>query len=71
MKQTIASGLKALIRGLLVIIPIYLAILLLLKGMKSVGTLVSPFARLLPEWLPAEGLMSLLLCLAICIAVGA
>lgn len=71
MKQIMASALKALVRGLLIIIPIYLAILLLLKGMKSVGTLVSPFARLLPEWLPAEGLLSLLLCLAICIAVGA
>jgi uncharacterized membrane protein len=70
-KQIMASALKALVRGLLIIIPIYLAILLLLKGMKSVGTLVSPFARLLPEWLPAEGLLSLLLCLAICIAVGA
>ena len=71
MKQIMASALKALVRGLLIIIPIYLAILLLLKGMKSVGTLVSPFARILPEWLPAEGLLSLLLCLAICIAVGA
>lgn len=71
MKQTMTFALKALIRGLLIIIPIYLAILLLLKGMKSVATLVSPLARLLPEWLPAEQALSLLLFLAICIAVGA
>ena len=61
---------KALIRGLLIIVPVYLAVLLVLKGMQSVGKLVSPLAHLLPEWIPAQELLSLLLVLAICAAVG-
>jgi len=71
MKQALVFASKALIRGLLIIVPVYLAVLLLLKGMKSVANLVRPFAQLLPEWLPAEELLSLLLFLAICIFVGA
>jgi uncharacterized membrane protein len=42
----------------------------LLKGMKSVGQLVRPFARLLPDWFPAEQAMSLLLVLMICFLIG-
>ena len=71
MKQLMAILLRALFRGLLVIVPAYLAVLVLLKGMKSVANLVRPFTGLLPDWLPAEGLLSLLLVLAICIAFGA
>ena len=62
---------KWLVRGLLIVIPVYLAVLLMLKGMQSVAKLVSPFARLLPEWLPAEKLLSLLLVLGICVVIGA
>jgi uncharacterized membrane protein len=62
---------KALVRGLLIVIPVYLAVLLLLKGMKSVGNLVRPFAQILPDWVPAEQFLSLLLVLAICAAIGA
>lgn len=71
MKQALVFASKALIRGLLIIVPVYLAVLLLLKGMKSVANLVGPFTHLLPGWLPAEELLSLLLFLAICILVGA
>lgn len=71
MKQALAAVSKALIRGLLIVIPVYLAILLLLKGMKSVANLVRPFTALLPEWVPAEELLSLILVLAICAAIGA
>ena len=63
--------LKALIRGLLIVVPVYLAIILMLKGMKSVANLVSPFAKILPEWLPAEEFLSLLLVLAIVTMIGA
>jgi uncharacterized membrane protein len=59
-----------LVGGLLVVVPIYLTLLLLLKGMKSLGTLVRPFANLLPEWLPAEDVLSLLLILFICLLIG-
>jgi uncharacterized membrane protein len=70
MKQVMVFLSKALFRGLLIIVPVYLALLLLLKGMKSVANLVSPFAKLLPAWAPAEELLSLLLVLAICVAIG-
>ena len=49
----------------------YFAVLVLLKGMKSVANLVHPLAQLLPDWLPAEQFLSLLLVLAICVAIGA
>jgi uncharacterized membrane protein len=55
---------------LLVVVPIYLAILLLLKGMQSLGKLVKPFTRILPEWLPAEQILSLLVVMAICFVIG-
>ena len=71
MKQTMRAVWKALMRGLLIVVPVYLAILLLLKGMKSVANLVRPFTALLPDWVPAEELLSLLLVLAICAVIGA
>ena len=61
---------STLIGGLLIAVPVYLAVLLLLKGMKSVGSLVRPFAALLPDWVPAQGLLSLALVLALCFLVG-
>ena len=61
---------STLVGGLLIVVPAYLAVLLLLKGMKSVATLVRPFAALLPDWIPAENLFSLLLVLIICFLVG-
>jgi uncharacterized membrane protein len=71
MKQALAPLAKATLRGLLIVVPVYLAVLMLLKGMKSVANLVRPFAQLLPAWLPAEEVLSLLLFLAICAAIGA
>ncbi|WP_223503632.1 DUF502 domain-containing protein [Pseudomonas sp. GL-RE-29] len=70
MKQALGYFTKRVIAGLLVIIPIYLAILLLLKGMKSLGQLVRPFTQILPDWLPAEQLLSLILVLLICFLIG-
>ena len=60
----------AFVGGALVVLPIYLALLLVLKGMQAVVGLVRPVARVLPEWMPAESLLALLLLLAICFAVG-
>jgi len=70
MKQVGKFVLSALISGLLLVAPAYLAILLLLKGMQSVVGLVRPFAMLLPDWVPAEHFLSLLLILAICFLIG-
>jgi len=61
---------STLVGGLLIVVPAYLAVLLLLKGMKSAATLVRPFAALLPDWIPAENLFSLLLVLIVCFIVG-
>jgi len=61
---------SAFVTGLLIIAPIYLGVLLLLKIMQSMAGLVRPIARLLPDWLPAEGLLSLLLVLLVCLVVG-
>ena len=71
MRQFGQFVLSSLVRGLLIIIPLYLAVLLLLKAMKSLAGLVRPLAMLLPEWLPAERLLSLLLVLLVCFLVGA
>jgi uncharacterized membrane protein len=70
MKQALVFITRAFFSGLLIVVPIYLAILLLLKGMKSVVGLVHPLAALLPDWIPAETAMSLVLILGICVLVG-
>lgn len=70
MKQRLMFFGSSLLAGFLIVVPIYLAVLLLLKVMKSVVTLVQPVARLLPESVPAEMLLSLLLVLVICLLVG-
>ncbi len=61
---------STIVGGLFVVVPIYLAVLLLLKGMQSVGALVRPIAAMLPDGMRAEGLIALLLVLAICFVVG-
>ena len=62
---------NALLGGVLVVLPIYLAVLLLLKGAQSAATLIRPFTMLLPESLPAEKALSLLLVLTVCFLIGA
>ena len=61
---------NTVVGGFFIVVPVYLAVLLLLKGMQSVAGLVRPIAALIPDWLPAEGLLSLLLVLALCFLVG-
>jgi uncharacterized membrane protein len=62
---------STLIGGMFVVVPVYLAVLLLLKGMQSVVNLVRPIAALLPDAVPAAGLLSLLVVLGVCFVVGA
>lgn len=71
MKQFWKSVVQALAGGFLFLIPIYLAILLLLKAIKSLGRVVRPLSRLLPESFPAETVISLLIVLMLCLLVGA
>jgi len=70
MKPARSFVVSALISGLITVVPVYLAVLLLLKAMKSVLGLVSPFAKMLPDWLPAENILALLLVLFVCFLVG-
>jgi len=69
-KQSLNSLLKTLGAGILLVLPIYLAILMLLKALKSLGGLVRPLTHLLPGWFPAEAVVSLLLVLMLCLLVG-
>ena len=62
---------STVIGGVFIVVPLYLAVLLLLKGMKSAASLVRPVALLLPDWLPAEQFFSLVLVLVACFFVGA
>jgi len=71
MKTTFRFIVNSVGGGLLILIPIYLAVLLILKAMKSIAGLVQPLSRLVPDWLPAEKILSLLLVLVICFLVGA
>ena len=59
-----------LVGGVLVVLPIYLTVLVLLKGMQSAAALVRPFTILLPSWLPAENVLSLALVLVVCFLIG-
>jgi uncharacterized membrane protein len=45
---------NALVGGVLIVLPIYLAVLVLLKGMQSVAALVRPFTMLLPAFIIEE-----------------
>ena len=62
---------KSVVSGVLVIVPVYLAALLVGRVLQSLAGLVQPLAALLPDWLPAENLLALLLGLLICFLIGA
>ena len=70
MKKSLVFVARSVLGGLLVLVPVYLAILVLLKGMKTVAVLVRPFTFLLPDWFPAEKALSLVLVLLICFLIG-
>jgi uncharacterized membrane protein len=59
-----------IVAGFIVVAPVYLASLLLLKGMKTLLGLMAPVAKMLPKSVPAENLIALILVLVICFFVG-
>ena len=63
-------GWHALLTGFLVILPIYLTVLLLLKATKTAGGLVKPLVGLLPDWFPAQYVLSFLFVAILCFLVG-
>jgi uncharacterized membrane protein len=70
MNKVFQFSVRTLVAGVLIVAPAYLAGLLLLKAMKSLGAVVGPFSHLLPKWLPAEEILSLLLVLCVCFLIG-
>ena len=70
MKKSLQFVANAVLRGFLIVVPVYLALLLLLKAMGEVAKLVRPFTVLVPDWFPAERLFSLLLLLCLCFLMG-
>jgi len=70
MKRLSTYFVTSIAAGVLIVAPIYLSLLILFRAMQAVTGLVKPFAKLLPEWLPADQLLSLLLVLLICLVIG-
>ena len=63
-------GWHAVLTGFLVILPLYFTVLLLLKVTKTAGGLVKPLVGLLPDWFPAQYVLSLLFLAMLCFLVG-
>jgi len=70
MKHVREFVVSSLVGGLVILVPLYLSVLLILKAMQAVARLVRPIAKLLPEWFPAEQVLSLLLVLIVCFLIG-
>ena len=70
MKQPLAFATRAVVAGSVILLPGYLAVLLLLMVAESVAALVRPVSLLLPDWIRAERALALLLVLVICFLVG-
>ena len=70
MKNSLLFVAKTVLSGFLIVIPIYLAVLLMLKAMSQIAKLVHPFTFLVPDWVPGEKALSLLLVLVACFLVG-
>lgn len=52
------------------LVPIYLAVALLIRAVRIALGFAEPLAMLLPDWVPAERLWSIVLVLVVCCAVG-
>jgi len=59
-----------LIGGLLIVLPIWVTLLLLLKGIKAAVAMLLPIAKLLPQRIVDEKITALILLLLICFVVG-
>lgn len=62
---------SAVVRGALILLPVYLAVVVLLSAMQSLAGVMAPIAAMLPEWVPGDALLSLLIVLLACLVVGA
>lgn len=67
----VSDARDALVSGLLIVVPVYLGLLLIGRALSGLAQLVSPIAALLPDWLPGGNILSLLIVILGCFAVGA
>jgi uncharacterized membrane protein len=70
MKRVSEFLVRSFVAGAIILLPVYFSLLLLLKAMRAVADIVRPIAKLLPEWFPAENVLSLLFVLMVCFLVG-
>ena len=61
---------RTVVGGVFVVVPAYLAFLLLLKGMQSVAKLMGPVAALMPGGIAWQEVLSLAAILLVCFIVG-
>lgn len=71
MKAAREFFINTVVGGVLILLPVYLTVLLLLKGMKSFVVLLQPIVKVLPDWLPNENLLALLVVFMVCFVLGA
>ena len=62
---------STLLGGALVVLPLYLAILLVLKAVQSMTVLIQPLVQLLPEAIAHDKAFAVIALLALCFVVGA
>jgi uncharacterized membrane protein len=67
----VSDARDALVSGLLIVVPVYLGLLLIGRALSGLAQLVRPIAALLPDWLPGGNILSLLIVILGCFAVGA
>jgi uncharacterized membrane protein len=70
MSKLVNFVLGSLLAGVLILAPLYLAVLLLLKAVGSVVQLAHPIAKLLPDWVHRDDVLALILILVVCLLVG-
>ncbi len=61
---------RAEVSGVLVVLPVYLAVLLLAKIADTLGGVVKPLTVLLPGWFPGERVTAALLVVVVCFLIG-
>lgn len=67
LRELLAS---TIVGGLLILLPVYLAVLLILKGVQSIGALLRPLAALLPAWVPNRTVVVVVILLLLCALIG-
>ena len=70
MKKLIEFIKVTLIGGLLVVLPIWLAILLLVKAVAGALNMIKPLARLVPQHVVNDNVLAIVLMVALCFAAG-